>query len=243
MNIIKLWRLSHAPFYKKYPPRNRAMLAEINQRTVVDRRRGFIYFRIPKAANSTVMVNLAEADMRGQETSKHVKRAFARVDTLSKQEVAELSSRFFLFTVVRNPYSRLVSSFLDKIARGKRSGQVLLALDKPAGADIGFLEFCRYLQRGGVDDDPHWYRQVDLIPCGPAMLNTFGRTENLGEDLSEILRRINGVAPKELTSWAPHQTGANSKLAQFYCDESLRIVREVYAEDFSAFGYSTDPAW
>jgi hypothetical protein len=243
MKLFKLWRLSRAPFYKQYPPRNRSMLPEINQRTVVDRRRGFIYFRIPKAANSTVMVNLTEADMRGQTTSKHVKRAFARVDTLSRQEVAELSSRFFLFTVVRNPYSRLVSSYLDKIARGKRSGQVLQALGKQAGAEIGFLEFCRYLQRGGVDDDPHWYRQVDLIPCGAAMLQAVGRTEHLGEDLTEILRRINGVAPQELASWTPHQTGANSKLGQFYCEESMAIVRQVYAEDFAAFGYSTDPLW
>lgn len=243
MNIFKLWRLSNAPFYRKYPPRNRAMLPEINQRTVVDRQRGFLYFRIPKAANSTVMVNLAEADMRGQATSKHVKRAFARVDTLSKQEVAQLSTRFFLFTVVRNPYTRLVSSYLDKIARGKRSAQVSRALGKTADAEIGFLEFCRYLRDGGVDDDPHWYRQVDLIPCGRAMLHEVGRTEHLGEDLTRILRRINGVAPRELANWAPHQTGANSRLAEFYCEESMAIVRAVYAEDFSAFGYSTDPLW
>jgi hypothetical protein len=243
MNIIKLWRLRHSAFYKKYPPAARHMIAEINQRTVVDRERGFIYFRIPKAANSTVMVNLAEADMSGQATSKHVKRAFARVDTLSEREVKELTSRFFLFTVVRNPYSRLASSYLDKIERGKRSRKVLQALGKPEGSEVKFLEFCHYLQNDGISDDPHWYKQVDLVPCGIGLLDFVGHMETLDQDLTETLSRINGVAPSQLMNWAPHQTGANAKLSQLYCSESIQIVKRLYADDFSAFCYSIEPTW
>lgn len=235
--------MSRSPFYRRFPAENWNVAAEVNQRTVVDRKRGFIYFRIPKAANSTVMVNLSVMDMTGKTSSKEAKRKFDRVDALSHQEVANLESRFFLFTVVRNPYARLASSFLDKIVRGKRSDKVCTALGVSRHDEIGFLDFCRYLDAGGLDQDPHWYRQVDLVPCGIDKLNSIGHVETLDVDLAAIMTRINGVAPSELLSWSPHGTGASGKLTQLYCEESARLVARLYGPDFAAFGYSTDKIW
>ena len=221
--------------------RTKGMEINANLRTAVDRQRGFIYFRIPKAANSTVMVNLLQEEFVGP--SKVAKRAFARVSSLSKEEVLKLTDRFFLFTVVRNPYSRVASAYLDKIVRGKRSAKVRAKLSLPEGAGISFTDFCRYLQSGGVDEDPHWYRQIDLIPCGYDKLHFIGHLESLNSDLAYILREIGSRPAEDGKSWEPHRTGAGSQLEKLYTQECIDVVSSVYEEDFTALGYSTNPEW
>jgi len=245
MNILRRWMLSRAPFYRRFPAQDWEIAAAVNMRTVVDRRRGFIYFRIPKAANSTVMVNLSGMDTKGMTRAKDAKRLFDRVDTLTRREVDSLEALFYLFTVVRNPYTRLASSFLDRIARGKSPHvQVVCdALGVSRHEDIRFHDFCRYLEAGGLDQDPHWYPQVDFIPCGADKLDFVGHVETLDADLNQIMTRIGGAAPAGLLSWSPHATGASGKLSQLYCDESARIVARLYERDFSAFGYSTRRTW
>lgn len=238
MGLFDKWRVPRSPFFRRYPVANPEIILDINQRTVVDRKRGFIYFRIPKAANSTVMLNLAGGELRGK--MRELKRLYPRVSTLSRKEVTTLTSRFFLFTVARNPYSRIASAYLDKVTRGRSAAKVRDRIGLPADAEVSFLEFCRYLQAGGVNDNPHWYRQVDLVPCGPELLHFIGRVENLSADLDYILSRINGERPREHASWVPHRTGADTRLQKLYCAESIEIVQSLYRGDFEAFGYSPD---
>lgn len=218
------------------------MAVEVDLRTAVDRRRGFIYFRVPKAANSTIIVNLLDQVPDGP--SKHAKRAFDRASSLSREEVSGLAERFFLFSVVRDPYTRVVSAYLDKILRRKpRADKVRTSLSLPAGTEISFTEFCRYLYAGGVDGDPHWYRQVDLIPCGHEMLHFVGRVESLADDLGYITRRIDGQPLPRERLRDSHRTGAGSCLEELYTTECIDIVRTVYAADFATFGYPEEPAW
>jgi hypothetical protein len=241
MGILSNWQVPRAPFFRAYPPRVNGTEIDINIRTVVDRKRRFVYFRIPKAANSTVMVNLLENELEGP--SKNAKRVFDRVSSLKQKEVAELAERFFLFTVVRNPYTRITSAYLDKVVRGKRSAKVYKKLSLQASDTISFPQFCQYLQAGGVNDDPHWYRQVDLIPCGHQMLNFVGRVETLRDDLNYILKRIGSTTANGLTTWDHHRTGANSRLKELFTPECIEIVRFVYEQDFAAFGYPLEPDW
>ena len=241
MSIFSSWRITRSPFFRAYPLRTKGMDINVNLRTAVDRQRGFIYFRIPKAANSTVMVNLLEGELVGP--SKNAKRAYARVSSLSKEEVSKLTDRFFLFTVVRDPYSRVASAYLDKIVRGKRSAKVCEKLSSLDGGDISFTDFCRYLQSGGVDGDPHWYRQVDLIPCGYDRLHFIGHLESLNTDLKHILQEIGSKPLEDNKSWDHHRTGAKSRLKELYTQECIDLVSSVYEEDFAAFGYSIKPEW
>lgn len=239
MKAVKRWRVLKSPFHSVFSPPKRKMVYEIDKRTMVDRERGFIYFRIPKAANSTVVRSLISS----RATSREAKKVLPRASALRSNEVQNLSHRFFLFTVVRNPYSRLASAYLDKIVRGKRSDKVLSFLSNPQKSDVSFLEFCRYLAAGGVHEDPHWYLQCDLIPCGVEKLHFVGRVERLESDLNEVLKRIHGEERGAQRNWTRHATGAESRLAELYCEESIRIVREVYARDFTTFDYSEAPHW
>lgn len=237
--VLKTWMVLKSPFHREFPPPRRSMVYEIDKRIMVDRKRAFVYFRIPKAANSTVVYSLIPSS----HTSKEAKRALPRASSLTRSEVSELSERFFLFTVVRNPYSRLASAYLEKIVRAKRADKVARFLGRALTSHISFLDFCRYLNAGGIYEDPHWYRQCDLIPSGVGQLHFVGRVESLRKDLEEILRRVQGGPCDTPRSWTRHATGATSRLKELYCAESIEIVRDLYAHDFTAFGYSDQPDW
>src|SRR5690625_4749524 len=124
MSALKTFRLRRSPFHRLYPSPDWAMTAQIDRRVAVDRARSFIYFRIPKAANSTVAATLHPSPAR-EVSSDIAKRSFSRASSLTYREVRELAERFFLFTVVRDPYSRLASAYLDKDKKDKARRQIV----------------------------------------------------------------------------------------------------------------------
>lgn len=244
MRAFRKWRTARSPFYRRYPVADGEMLLAIDQRIAVSRKHKFIYFRIPKAANSTVVTALHEDAASEGYASRDAKHSFDRASTLTRDEVAELKDRFFLFTVVRDPYSRLLSAYLDKICRSKSGKRPVAAYyRRDLGADISFLEFCRFIADGGLNANPHWYRQVDLIPCGVDMLHFVGRVESLAADLDVIRRHIRADVGHRIDSWNPHRTDATGKMKEMYCPEAIAVVRDRYRRDFETFDYALEPAW
>lgn len=243
MDFLRQVMVGWAPFHQSFPSPTRAMTYEIDRRVAVDRRRRFIYFRIPKAANSTVAATLFPSKER--EVSAHTaKRAFARASDLSRQEVAELERRFFLFTVVRDPYARLASAYLHKVSNGVKGRRQVVENYRCANPEkVSFVEFCRFLAQGGRDLNPHWYRQVDLIPCGFERLHYVGRVESLDEALAQIAERLDGRLEGRVRSVQVHGTNAVGKLRGLYCAETMAIIRQLYAADFTAFDYTREPDW
>ena len=219
------------------------MTYEIDRRIAVDRDRGFIYFRVPKAANSTIAATLFPSS-KDEVAADTAKRVFARASDLSRQEVAELRERFFLFTVVRDPFSRLASAYLHKVRNGVKARHQVVEHFRCANPnEVSFLEFCRFLAEGGRNLNPHWYRQVDLIPCGIERLHFVGRMESLDEAMAHIIARIGGGLSGKIRNVRGHGTGAAEKLRELYCAETVAIVHQLYAADFAAFGYRAEPDW
>lgn len=244
MKLIRNLKIKYSAFHKLYPLPSIEMMCEVNRRIAVDKKNKFIYFRIPKAANSTVILNLVNSDNFNTELgSRHLKQKFNRANKLTSKEIHSISTDYFLFTVVRNPFIRIVSSYLDTIVRNKRSRKVKENLGIGQDAKITFLEFCHYLRSGGITEDPHWYRQVDFIPCGVNNIHFVGKVESLDTDLRYIQHKALGYQSKIIKSWNPHKTNATSKASQLYCQESLEIVRALYDQDFESFGYSYDTPW
>ncbi|SEP14781.1 sulfotransferase family protein [Aquisalimonas asiatica] len=246
MQRFKNWRLRRTPFHSTYPSRSDFVMNHVDRRMAVDRERGFIYFRIPKAANSTICYRLARQKNPDIDNADDAKRSFLRGSDLTWDEVKHLKDRFYLFTFVRNPYSRIASAYLDKVERMKpKQQQVLSNLQKGDGTPLTFLEFCRYLDRGGLYDDPHWFPQVDLIPADVDMLDFVGRVESLETDLSKVASTIgqSDGAGNDTSVWSPHETGADLKVRELYCGETLSIVRKIYSDDFRFFVYDSVPHW
>lgn len=244
MKAFKRWRVARSPFYRRYPVVGSEMMLAIDQRIAVSREKGFVYFRIPKAANSTVVTALYDnAETEGY-VSKDAKRSFDRASMLKRDEVDSLNERFFMFTVVRDPFSRLLSAYLDQICRAKPGRRPVAAYyGKEVSDPISFREFCRFIASGGIHANPHWYRQVDFIPCGTDKLHFVGRVETLNADLEVIRRRVWADTRHRVAGWNPHRTDATGKMKEMYCPETIAVVQDWYREDFEAFGYASEPEW
>ncbi|HDS05874.1 MAG TPA: hypothetical protein ENN95_02410, partial [Deltaproteobacteria bacterium] len=121
--------LSRAPYYKKYPPKLK--IESIDKRAMISERFKFAYYRIPKAANSTVIATLhcceygeVADSLKMKELKTHT---YIKPSQLNRKKADVLLDDYFKFTVVRNPYARFLSAYLNKIAKGKPGKKALVA--------------------------------------------------------------------------------------------------------------------
>tara|TARA_Y100000389_G_scaffold40765_1_gene35330 strand:- start:142 stop:771 length:630 start_codon:yes stop_codon:yes gene_type:complete len=159
---------------------------------------------------------------------------------------------WFKFSVVRNPYDRVVSVYVDKcvqnpvdrINRGETKLQtcqqiILKALKKPKRldqfADITFEDFIRVLPE-------IYFKDWHFIPQSPFLVNTKGqlvadkiaRFENYDEEVKDILTKL-GFHIEEM----PHKNKTIRKnYKEYYTEETRSIVARLYKDDLAYFNYS-----
>ena len=231
-------RLRRAPFYRAYPYRHALAIADCDARGAADPSLRVFFNRIPKAANSAITAQLAALRLGHEVASRQAKRTFLRPSELTDRQVAELPS-YFKFTIVRNPYARVLSAYLNKIVGGKK----LAYLGRKPGehAPPSFAEFLAYLERGGLHENAHWTPQASLMLLPREQLDFVGRVERLSEDLHFVVTRL---APASAAAAAgpapPRRTRAEAEFARHYDARCAELVRSLYREDFATFGYSTD---
>jgi hypothetical protein len=145
------------------------------------------------------------------------------------------------FTVVRNPYTRVLSAYLDKIDRQPRDPEVWLPFARrnrlAEGARISFQQFLHLVTSEDPDLlDQHFAPQHINILQRFVACDYIGHIENMPA-VWEFLANFN-VSPSE---YRPHMTKANEVLSAFYGREEVSIVERYFEMDFDTFGYSRDP--
>lgn len=157
---------------------------------------------------------------------------------------------FVKWTVVRNPFTRALSGYLDKVCRNEpQFANIRNRVAKMRGnapediehTDVSFEQFCEALAtfEKPIEFDPHWRPQF-LHTCGDILPYThIAKLESLDESL-EHLTKLVGFKNLNFSSGRPHATNANEKLPDFYTDRCIEIIRDVYALDFLHFGYDRD---
>lgn len=218
------------PFYRRYPFNSKASIRSADDRGMVDLELGFFCNRIPKAANSTVVTNLARLKFGKDVPSKQAKKMFLTPGRLSRAEVESFDS-LFKFTVVREPFSRTLSAYLDKIERRALR----------AGKQSSFSDFLSALEKERyLFSNAHWAPQSALMLIPVEQFDYIGKVENLSADLAFIKQRIRPDIAEPVTSMKANATGAKDKLIEYYSPELIQKVRDLYRQDFEAFGYSMD---
>ena len=155
---------------------------------------------------------------------------------------AELSAGPRL-TMVRNPYTRLLTCYLEKIA-GNRPFKKFILYDLGLDHDepISFETFvgvvCRQDSR---DMDAHWAPQAFLTQARDLRYDLVGAVERIGEDMAAMLE-IAGLPPHDIVGHLPDRTQTAAEVAGHYTPEIAEMVRQRYAADFALFNYSTDLA-
>jgi hypothetical protein len=241
-------KLQKLPFYRRYTPAGVERLAAIDKRIMISLRNEFIYVRVPKCANSTIMLmlgleelnldgahwaGLPPAEQRRFFTETLKRQTFRHPSDLTLAETADALERFRRIMFVRNPFTRVASAYLDKVASGKYERLVGLQ------GSTTFSEFCDYLASGGLRRNIHWLPQTLINPFPVESLDKVGRFENLDADLANLTRELHGREQPTI-SLANHATNAGQRILDLYSDHERRLIAELYADDFTTFGYDPD---
>lgn len=216
----------------------------------------YVYVEVPKAGCGTM-----KATLGGMEAARQSQAAVLRVQEnphdRSKAtpfvkpfqlppdllEEALRGRKWTRFTVVREPASRLLSGYLEKIRQGLQQSEPILAALKEQGSgpdlaqDISFAEFVEVVAaQDSRDQDPHWRRQTDQIGFGIIDYDAMIHLEDLDTSWDHVAK-LTGVPGLEEQFYCRNSTKAGSKITDFFTTGILANVTRAYASDYAAFGY------
>ena len=119
---------------------------------------------------------------RGRRAARAAQHARAHSPFTSEQARWEHSRRDFIFTFVRNPYVRVLSAYLDKIA-GSRDPAVWCPFAERHGLGEGEISFGQFLRLVASEApetrDTHWRPQTLMIGVGFVPYDFVGTMETL----------------------------------------------------------------
>lgn len=196
------------------------------------------YIEIPKVMSTSIKQSFLK------EETDQVHRTFSRSLSV-KIEVAN-PEEYPIFTFVRNPFSRLVSCYQDRVLKSKqlhRKGEVFLRyLD-------GFLydskDFADFVQRISVIpaclQDRHFKSQYTIIyedslkPIGRDEPDFIGHMENIGQDWSVLQEQYHlSNLPRRNVS---EQAKGKKDWRDYYDEKTAKLVYRLYKKDIESFGY------
>ncbi|MYZ47449.1 sulfotransferase family 2 domain-containing protein [Propylenella binzhouense] len=208
----------------------------------------FVYIQNPKVACTTIKASLWEYidTMRGKVTfvgNAHDRRASPFVNVFNgNYDFSSFSGKPFV-TMVRNPFSRAVSAYSDKIGNVRsnhawenfcRIHDIDPTLTK---RDYSFLDFLRTLASSPDTTtwDQHFRPQYLDILYHSTEFAFIGRLESAQDTFAYMTSA--GVPIENRVLGASR---IKTPTVQYYNDEAIHLVRTIYAEDFRLFGYSTE---
>ncbi|GJP62298.1 hypothetical protein CLOP_g19380 [Closterium sp. NIES-67] len=175
----------------------------------------------------------------------------------TEQRAVQLMTRpdFFRFTFVRNPFSRVLSAYNNKLvvtdAPGNKTGpgsreywnNAFFRLIRPQwealkGVDdlVSFRDFVKLVgmvfRERRWNMDRHIALQRDVCALGLIKYDFVGRFENLEEDAKHVVNRFGG---KHFDIFSlglnAHQTKSDKKLVETYDKQTYEMVKKIYALD------------
>lgn len=144
-----------------------------------------------------------------------------------------------IFSVVRNPFSRAVSAYLDKVVSRKDDvvwRNFVQSLGLEVNYDISFEEYLDILALHPKlrESDKHFRPQIhNFHGIKPSFI---GYMEDM-DTVSQFLTK-HGV---EIKNRVPHKTNSEQKKKDLLSSPSVvKKIQKLYSKDFSTFGYSKD---
>jgi hypothetical protein len=228
--------------------RRRVLLpADLGAEKVVSDSYRFIWVGIPKVATRSLLAALVReptVETGGRVIEEELWRVLSRERALRD---------YFKFAFVRNPWSRVVSCYADKILHPTaEQRRKILGRSRGLKAGMPFAEFVRFLvdRRAGGDAhaDRHWASQHLFItdPHGELLVDYLGRHESLEKDFQSACRQV-GLPPLELPylhtrhGWDPGDEARQAAHVRYYRDfysaETRELVKLRYRQDIEMFDY------
>lgn len=231
---------------------------------------GSVAYRVvPKCACSTIGQILYYAD-QGQFYDGDIHDAqtgllkWSMTDRRDTIEAAVFAPEIAVFTCVRNPFSRILSAFFDKICGVQRNGKryrnnLVPQIMQGYGVETeenfdqiaSFRRFLLFARdtirfRKPMDPDIHWSPQSDHLATLVANGGTYDQiihTEDFTPGMTQVLERFSQPYPVDLTTLprfnesAAHGPKQAHPIADYFDDLSLHLMWETYRRDFELLRY------
>jgi chondroitin 4-sulfotransferase 11 len=223
-------KVGRAQNYLPDPVRARLL---VGRRKGLWRERGIIFIHVPKAAGTSVNTEIYGRFM-GHMTAREA-RSYA------SEEFAALPS----FSIVRNPWSRLVSAYRFATAgtgRGENDAVVAKMMHAKRYRGVEFRTFESFVHEWLVAKDlgridyvfrPQSLFTHDGVGTGPCMVDFLGRIEFL----QQTEAYVSSVLGRPVSFGHHNRTADSDDYRNWYTPELIRIVGELYAADVKNFGY------
>ena len=227
----------------------------VNMHTHISLVHRYVYVEVPKAGCGTMKATLGalEAARMGPGMASRVQAAphnrllatpFVKPFQLTDDELERVltSSEFTRFTVVREPATRVLSGYLEKIGQGlKQSTEIVEALSDEettiAPEDITLAQFLDVI--GGQtsrEQDPHWRRQVDHIGLAHIPYTEVIHLEDLDASWPRIAE-LTGYGSIDQQYFCRTSTQAAKRKDEYFTSETLATVQQIYADDYRMLDY------
>lgn len=223
-------------------------LYEFDHNIHISLKNKFLYVETPKVACSTLKLTLARLELEDNEYFRediHDRNVSPLLRPVQAGDFERLTNDqgFIKFCFVRNPYERLLSSYLNKVKRrDKRIYPTLLCqlgLDQTDfNQEISFDLFVTSIEQVPISMmNSHWRPQYYQTFQDSLKFDYVGRLENFEKDILRIGDMISKDVAPFLQSWTTHQTNSRDKLKDYYTPELQERVYELYKIDFEKFDY------
>ena len=222
-----------------------------NYLTHVSLRHKAVFVEVPKAGCTTVKKVMQFSEVSGDvsklSSDVHARRESPLVDMLAARmnpdEVFGRESAYFRFAFIRNPFTRIISCYKDKIIGSQWERDLRLPQLGFSPTDEVSLE--AFLERVLVQDptemDIHWAPQTLLLASDRIRYSYIGRQETFAIDMQRVVDRVGfDVPPSGVSTLPPHATRARDGLAGL-SGEATQLIRRIYRDDFARLGYGLDP--
>ncbi|WP_290584151.1 sulfotransferase family 2 domain-containing protein [Ketobacter sp.] len=208
------------------------------------------YLQIPKSACSTIKLSFLKNsipefnDSLSQKSLHDDQKHWITYGSSELHQTLERKKDALIpiYTVVRNPFTRVLSGYREKIELRKDSDKYILDLGLDLRSKISFDQFLDSLiDRPQISLDSHFQSQTVII--SQQLMNTIkiGYMEDLELYLEHFIKSIFGQERNAIVEKrSPHVTGSSeiATLEKYYKSQTtIDKVLYIYRDDFTAFGY------
>ena len=247
------------PISRRYPKSNHIVLEG----------RDSLFTAVPKAACTAIKLAIFEARFPGTKPKLrdlHDKHSGPLIYLgTNRKEITREFSRRRAVAMVRHPYTRAVSGFLNKVAPAlDKPTKDLSPFEKP-GDDLAiriaeafrgmrrqpsslteqfvtFLTIIREDVINGKSLNEHWDLQTNILFEDLRSYVFLGKFENFPIDSVEILDALGISGVREISRRSRlHATAASSRLEELVSSEARKLLNEIYQKDFDLLVYRREP--
>ena len=207
----------------------------------IDDQKRIIFVHNPKAAGSALHVLLKDLfRLKGDQRSDPEPHLHHR----NFQQILDLNPeyrKYYSFAMVRNPWSRLLSGYLDftQNRMHQYSGQIIF--DRPLLSEYeNFKDFVMNMENSVCINDVHFLPQHLYTHAGNKSVDIIMRVENYSDDVDNLMNKIG--FPNYRREYPHydvriHRTTDHGHYTEYYDPESVNKVAQIYAKDIALFGY------